>query len=67
MALLASARMSSMYDSQLSKWAKHDASYKYACLPYECFKNFIMKTKINTLVNRSKQFLPVELSNQKHY
>ena len=56
--------MSFMNDSQLSKWAKHDASYKHACLPYECFKNFTMKTKINTLVNISELFLPVELSNQ---
>ena len=68
MALLASTWISAMHDSQLSKWAKHDASYKHTCLPYECFKNFTMKTKINTnLVNKSKQFLPVELSNQKHY
>ena len=47
MALLASTRMSSMHDSQLSKWAKYDASYKHACLQYEYFKNFTIKTKIH--------------------
>ena len=47
MALLANTRMSSMHDSQLSKWAKHDASYKHACLPYEFLKNFTIKAKIH--------------------